>query len=57
MKAERKQVKRKCPVCNGLKYVEYEAGLIRTDCPRCAGSGSILIMRKVKKNEVAAGAG
>jgi len=31
----------KCPKCQGLKYLEYEAGLIRLPCQECKGTGEI----------------
>ena len=31
----------KCPDCDGLRYREYEAGLIRLRCETCKGKGEI----------------
>ena len=31
----------KCPNCQGLGYLEYEAGLIRLRCTMCGGLGVV----------------
>lgn len=44
--ATRKTRRHKCPECHGLKYKEYEHGLIRVPCQKCSGTG--FVAKKVK---------
>ena len=40
-----------CPDCEGLKYLEYEAGLIQISCPRCKGTGAVTDSVRAKEDD------